>query len=302
MAKPSIWNFLRDPESQRSVGNGLLDAANRGMVANSLGSLVDLSTNVANLGIAGAGYIGHKTGLLSQPPELIDSRNVPGSSEWIGQKMQNAGMVSPNRNALAELGMGLLSPVAYKGAQKMGGLLYNAESNALANLAKPSTMAMKGQRGVARVSGEEMIPQELKAYAELGAKHRAIMERDGIGQDELLYSIPKSELDKISFGYSVPDNPIAAAFYNAALKGAKIPSKASGWRYGSAPKSGVSWNHVDQFAEPGVSMASVDGLDYKWQPMQATGNPTKYSGYLLDYDKFWGSDGEPLMVGLQPIK
>lgn len=148
MEKPSIWNFLRDPESQRSVGNGLLDAANRGMVANSLGSLVDLSTNVANLGIAGAGYIGHKTGLLSQPPDLIDSRNVPGSSEWIGQKMQNAGMVSPNRNALAEFGMGLLSPVAYKGAQKMGGLLYNAESNALANAAKPSTIAMKGQRGV----------------------------------------------------------------------------------------------------------------------------------------------------------
>jgi len=148
MAKPSIWNFLRDPESQRSVGNGLLDAANRGMVANSLGSLVDLSTNVANLGIAGAGYIGHKTGLLYQPPELIDSRNVPGSSEWIGQKMQNAGMVSPNRNALAELGMGLLSPVAYKGAQKVGGALYNAETNALANAATPSTMVMKGQRGV----------------------------------------------------------------------------------------------------------------------------------------------------------
>lgn len=151
MEKPSIWNFLRDPESQRSVGNALLDAANRGMVANSLGSLVDLSTNVANLGIAGSGYIGHKTGLLSQPPELIDSRNVPGSSEWIGQKMQNAGMVSPNRNALAELGMGLLSPVAYKGAQKVGSTLYGIEQNALANLANTSTMRMQGQRGAVNI-------------------------------------------------------------------------------------------------------------------------------------------------------
>ena len=297
-----LWNFLRDPAEQAKMGNALTDAANRGMVAGTLGAPVDLATQVTNLLIAGGGYAGHKMGLLSTPPDLIDSKNVPGSSEWMGQKMQNAGAVSPNRNALAEFGMGLLSPVAFKGAQRVGGLLYRAEQAALANAAKPSTMAMKGQRGVARVSGEEMIPQELKAYAELGAKHRAIMERDGIGRDELLYSIPKSELDKISFGYSVPDNPIAAAFYNAALKGAKIPSKASGWRYGSAPKSGVSWNHVDQFAEPGVSMASVDGHDYKWQPMQATGNPTKYSGYLLDYDKFWGSDGEPLMVGLQPIK
>jgi len=167
MAKPSIWNFLRDPESQRSVGNALLDAANRGMVANSLGSLVDLSTNVANLGIAGAGYIGHKTGLLSQPPELIDSRSVPGSSEWIGQKMQNAGMVSPNRNALAELGMGLLSPVAYKGAQRVGGVLYGAEQNALANLANPSTMRMQGQRGVIEFPPDMSRPEKSQAVKQM---------------------------------------------------------------------------------------------------------------------------------------
>ena len=167
MAKPSIWNFLRDPESQRSVGNALLDAANRGMVANSLGSLVDLSTNVANLGIAGAGYIGHKTGLLSHPPELIDSRNVPGSSEWIGQKMQNAGMVSPNRNALAELGMGLLSPVAYKGAQRVGGVLYGAEQNALANLANQSTMRMQGQRGVIEFPSDMSRPEKARAVKQM---------------------------------------------------------------------------------------------------------------------------------------
>jgi hypothetical protein len=134
----NVWNFLHDPQSYREMRNALSDAANRGMVAGSLGAPVDMATTLTNLLIAGGGYAGHKAGLLSQPPELIDSRNVPGSSEWIGQKMQNAGIVSPNRNALAEFGMGLLSPVAYKGAQKMGGLLYNAESNALANAAKPS--------------------------------------------------------------------------------------------------------------------------------------------------------------------
>lgn len=143
-----LWNFLRDPAEQAKMGNALTDAANRGMVAGTLGAPVDLATQVTNLLIAGGGYAGHKMGLLSTPPDLIDSKNVPGSSEWIGQKMQNAGAVSPNRNALAEFGMGLLSPVAYKGAQKMGGLLYNAESNALANLAKPSNMVMQGQRGV----------------------------------------------------------------------------------------------------------------------------------------------------------
>lgn len=144
----NLLNFLADRDSQKAIKNGLLDAANRGMVASTLGGPVDLATAITNLGIAGAGYIGHKSGLLSRPPELINPLSVLGSSEWIGQKMQNAGMVSPNRNALAELGMGLLSPVAYKGAQKVGGLLYNAETNALANAAKPSTMVMKGQRGV----------------------------------------------------------------------------------------------------------------------------------------------------------
>lgn len=144
----NLLNFLADRDSQKAMKNGLLDAANRGMVASTLGGPVDLATAITNLGIAGAGYIGHKSGLLSRPPELINPLSVLGSSEWIGQKMQNAGMVSPNRNALAEAGMGLLSPVAYKGAQKMGGLLYNVEQNALANLAKPSTMTMQGQRGI----------------------------------------------------------------------------------------------------------------------------------------------------------
>ena len=163
----SIWDFVTDRQSQRDVRNALLDAANRGMVANTLGGPVDLATTLTNLGIAGAGYVGHKTGLLSQPPELIDPRNVPGSSEWIGQKMQNAGMVSPNRNALAEAGMGLLSPVAYKGAQKMGGLLYNVEQNALANAANPSTMRMQGQRGVIEFPSNMTRPEKSQAVKQM---------------------------------------------------------------------------------------------------------------------------------------
>jgi len=148
MAEPSVWNFLRDQQSQRQVGQGLLDSFNRGAIGNTLGGPVDIATNALNLLIAGGGYVGHKSGLLSQPPELIDPAKAVGSSEWIGNKLQQFGAVTPNRNALAELGMGLLSPVAFKGAQKVGGALYNAETNALANAATPSTMVMKGQRGV----------------------------------------------------------------------------------------------------------------------------------------------------------
>ena len=164
---PGLLNFLADPESQRAMKNGLLDAANRGMVASTLGGPVDVATTLTNLLIAGGGYAGHKAGLLSSPPELIDSRNVPGSSEWIGQKMQNAGMVSPNRNALAEAGMGLLSPVAFKGAQKIGGLLYNVEQNALANAFKPSTMRMQRQRGVIEFPEDMPRPEKSQAVKQM---------------------------------------------------------------------------------------------------------------------------------------
>lgn len=153
MPAPSLFDFLRDAESWRGMRQGLTDAANRGMVAGTLGAPVDMATQAANLGIAGVGYLGHKTGLLSAPPELLDSRNVPGSSEWIGQKMQDAGMVSANRNPVAEMGMGLLSPAAFKAAQKAGGLLAAAELKAAENAAKPSTLRMAGQRGVARIGG-----------------------------------------------------------------------------------------------------------------------------------------------------
>ena len=76
----NLLNFLRDSQAQSEIRNALADAANRGMVAGSLGAPVDMATTLTNLLIAGGGYAGHKAGLLSQPPELIDSRNVPGSS------------------------------------------------------------------------------------------------------------------------------------------------------------------------------------------------------------------------------
>lgn len=173
----SILNFLTDPDSQKAVGRGLLDAANRGMVANSLGAPVDMATQIANLGVAGAGYLGHKLGLLSTPPDLIDPRSVPGSSEWIGQKMQNAGIVSANRNPVAEIGMGLLAPAAYQGAQKLSGLLYNAEQAALANAAQPSNMVMQGQRGVIQFPSD-MTRAEKSAQVKQMAEDAAQKLRD----------------------------------------------------------------------------------------------------------------------------
>lgn len=197
MPAPSLFDFLRDAESWRGMRQGLADAANRGMVAGTLGAPVDMATQAANLGIAGVGYLGHKAGLLSTPPELLDSRNVPGSSEWIGQKMQDVGAVSANRNPVAEMGMGLLSPVAFKAAQKAGGLLANAEMRAAQNLAQPSTMRMQGQRGVLRY-GEGSNLEDAQAFAnkvpELGPGLTAKINQDKGGS--VYVTVQKTPLTK----------------------------------------------------------------------------------------------------------
>lgn len=54
----------------------------RGLTADWLGGPVDLATIVANLGIAGGGYAAHKLGFIDTPPDLLDPKNVPFSSDW----------------------------------------------------------------------------------------------------------------------------------------------------------------------------------------------------------------------------
>lgn len=143
-----VWRFLRDPNEQKRYANALTDVANRGLLAGTFGAPVDLATQAANLLVAGAGYTGHKLGLLSQPPSLIDPASVPGSSEWIGNKMQRAGLLGDYRNPIAELGTAMLSPVAMKGAVKAGGLLAQADLAGAENAAKVSPMGpISKQRG-----------------------------------------------------------------------------------------------------------------------------------------------------------
>lgn len=96
---------LRDPEFWKGTGRGLLDTANRGVVSGLLGAPVDITT-------------------MLMRPFGYTVPNPVGGSEWIGNKMQQAGMVSPNRNALAEALAGLIDPATMQaGAMKSIGLL-----------------------------------------------------------------------------------------------------------------------------------------------------------------------------------
>ncbi len=75
----------------QSSFNAMTDSLNRGMVAGTLGAPVDLAT----MALRPFGYS------VDKPV---------GGSEWIGQKMQDAGMVSDTRRPMAELAAGFALP------------------------------------------------------------------------------------------------------------------------------------------------------------------------------------------------
>lgn len=94
--QPSIIGAIRDPQFVRDVMGGLRDTTGRG-VASALGAPVDLMT----LGMRVYGY-------------QVPDENVVGGSEWIGKKMQDAGIISKARNQIAEMlgGLAMPTPVA----------------------------------------------------------------------------------------------------------------------------------------------------------------------------------------------
>ncbi|RQO57022.1 hypothetical protein DBV14_09440 [Variovorax sp. KBW07] len=97
-----LLQALADDDFQRSTVRGLADVGNRGVFAGLLGAPVDASAGVVNAGIMTGGLLGERLGLwpASELPTPIE-RPV-GGSEWIGQKLQDGGWVTPNRNHLAE--------------------------------------------------------------------------------------------------------------------------------------------------------------------------------------------------------
>lgn len=104
---PNVFKALSDPIFRQDVKRGVMDALNRGMVAGGLGAPVDLAT-------------------MALRPFGYNVEKPVGGSEWIGDKMRRAGMVSDQRNALAEAAAGMLAPTGYADpiatARALGGL------------------------------------------------------------------------------------------------------------------------------------------------------------------------------------
>ena len=85
--------FLADAEERKKLARSLLDVTNRGIVAGTLGAPVDLATSALKAG-----------GWQDAPEKPV------GGSEWLGDRMQSAGMVSGERNQLAEGLAGMVDP------------------------------------------------------------------------------------------------------------------------------------------------------------------------------------------------
>ena len=175
---------------------------------------------------------------------------------------------------------------------------YTAERKIGAVKESNKSAGSPGERGESEDSEKPAVKPGWKFAYDLGSRLRS----ENGGEPLRIFdfeNLPESVVRRIgSFG------PISSAFFESGMRGAKMPEWGRGTRYGGLPEEGFSRNHVDGGGrEHGVSMASVDGHDYQWYPMggHIGARASRYEGWVLDPDAFWGSDGEPLMVGLRPV-
>lgn len=183
-----LLKALQDQQFRREVGNGLLDSLNRGAVASTFGAPVDLASGVVNSVLMGGGVLGHKLGLLraDQMPQPI---TMPvGGSEWLGQKMQNAGMVSENRNPVAE---------------------------ALASVAIPAAMS-RGAKGLVRLVQSRMNLTPEQRAAQYPWEPSYFKQQTGVGIDDLIHRFDGGEAKSVGFTYP-QEAALATAQRNAAL-------------------------------------------------------------------------------------
>jgi len=90
--------------------------AGRGFTADLVGGPMDLATQGANLLIGAGGYLGHKSGLLKtdQLPNLLEPKNVPGTSDWFarGTPLEDNGSDAYTRGRFVPTILGLASGAA----------------------------------------------------------------------------------------------------------------------------------------------------------------------------------------------
>ena len=94
-------------------------------------------------------------------------------------------------------------------------------------------------------------------------------------------------------GYYTPALQIALELGQRGIDLSVQPT-VTGYRYGTMPEGGLSYNYADDRSERGLSLAAIDGQDEVGSSVWFAGRAkVTVTGLLLPYQ---GSDGEPLVL------
>jgi hypothetical protein len=98
--------------------------------------------------------------------------------------------------------------------------------------------------------------------------------------------------------------PLSSSSFESGFYGYDKPKFTVGWRYGKSPESGKSKNFAEGIMERGVSFMQTSGEDKTSTSYELFQDVDKtdvewYVGYEIPWR---GSDGEPLMVNVKPLK
>lgn len=230
-----LLDYLSNEQERGKLYRGLLDAVNRGSIGGLLGAPID----IANMAL-------RPVGLGSDKPVM--------GSEWIGDRMQQAGMVSENRNPMAEIAAGFISPTdlavtlplaakaalplaAAYGATAIGSKA--SESAKLDNLAN----ALKSQRGMMATPAGR-IPE---TYVDTN-KLADMLERAGLKKG---YTVNRSNSSispsaYVTFSKTDPNTLEALNEMQVRLSNHadKYPELANGIRTSVDPDTGISFEQA----------------------------------------------------------
>lgn len=140
-----------------------------------VGMPVDAAQEALNLLIAGGGFVGHKLGLLKQPPDLL--HGSPGTSDWWADKVNipDNGSAAYTAGRLTPLGVALTKAASPAAAEAL--------KKGMANLQAPVAASPRaGQRGAIRVGGD---PELFASHATTAENLKAAL---GKGRSLELYS------------------------------------------------------------------------------------------------------------------
>ncbi len=265
---PSFMNALRDPRFRQDVGRGLTNALYRGMVAGAIGGPVDLAA-------------------MAMRPFGYNVEQPVGGSEWIGEKLRQMGYVTDERNSVAEGLANALTPAAIAGVGKVGAGVENALSAGARNLASPSNMAMRGQRGAVALAERPATDEAMRAvgfergfyrggpkivdgrksgdwYTRDQAEAADYARRFGDSAEVREYALPSKGILKFDASYDPRlANDLAARVEPMGEQGAKLAKELRSYQNGERPSGMEVWRGLSKFLGEDSAMELLGNLGFR---------------------------------------